>query len=122
MVERGGGAGLALESLDAVAEGQLRGEDLERDLAREADFRGQVDDRHAAAAEQVTDGVDALRLFAKDLLHVVERRAVQARGGGGLALGVRHERSAGVAELRLICDRRAAVCTNRQSAQVLLRL
>ena len=58
MVQRRGGARLALEALERLRVArQLARQELERDLAAEARVLGAVDDTHAAAAEPVEDAV-----------------------------------------------------------------
>jgi len=58
MRQRGGGAGFAQEALAQCRLGSEVGrQQLEGDEAVEADFAGEVDDAHAAAAELVLDGV-----------------------------------------------------------------
>ena len=60
VVERRGDARLPPESLERVgARGELGRQELQRDLAAEADVFGAVDDAHAAAAEAIEDPVVA---------------------------------------------------------------
>ena len=76
VIERGGDLGLALEALGGVgAVGELQRQDLERDGAVELDFVGEVDERHAAAAEELVD----LELAAQ----VALQGALQLFGHGG---------------------------------------
>ena len=58
MVERGGKPRLEQEPFaEAGVGGQLRGEQLQRDPAPEAQLLGEVDDPHPAAAQQRIDAV-----------------------------------------------------------------
>ena len=58
MVERGGGAGLALEALErARVAGQVCREEFQRDEAAEFRVLGFVDDTHPATAEPFDDAV-----------------------------------------------------------------
>ena len=58
VVDRGGQPRLAQEPLaEALVRGQLRGQQLQRHPALQAQVLGQVDDAHAAAAEQRLDPV-----------------------------------------------------------------
>ena len=58
MVQRRGGASLALEALERRRVlGQLGGQELERDAAAEARVLGFVDDAHPAASEPAHDRV-----------------------------------------------------------------
>ena len=58
MVQRRGGAGLALEALQRLpGRGELGRQELERDLAAQPRVLGLVDDAHAAAADPVEDAV-----------------------------------------------------------------
>ena len=52
MVESGGRPGLALETFDGERIGERRiGQELQRDVAAEAEVFGPVDDAHAACAQ-----------------------------------------------------------------------
>src|SRR5204862_1286362 len=56
VVERGGDLGFALEAFGGVgAVSELQRQDFEGDGAVELDLVGEVDERHAAAAEQLVD-------------------------------------------------------------------
>ena len=58
VLERGGGAGLALEPLEGLRiADQILGQELQRDAAAELQVLGLVDDAHAAAAELREDAV-----------------------------------------------------------------
>ena len=89
VIERGGDLGLALEALGGVgAVGELQRQDLERDGAVELDFVGEVDERHAAAAEELVD----LELAAQ----VALQGALQLFGHGRLGRLVGDEGAAAV--------------------------
>ena len=58
MVQRRGGSGFLLESLQAIGIGRRGGwQDLDRDIAPETRVAGAVDLAHAAGTERVRDGV-----------------------------------------------------------------
>src|SRR5436309_2405433 len=64
MVERGRGTGFALEALDQPRSiRQLRGQDLDRDLAVELEVAREEDYGHPAAPEQLLDDEVTLQLF-----------------------------------------------------------
>ena len=64
MVERGRGTSFALEALDQPRSiRQLRGQDLDRDLAVELEVAREEDYGHPAAPEQLLDDEVALQLF-----------------------------------------------------------
>ncbi len=75
MVERGGGAGFALEAFEGLRiASEIVGEKFERDEAAEAGVFGFVDDAHAAAAEFFDDAV------MRDRLADQRRRIGHGRG------------------------------------------
>ncbi len=64
---------LAEEALGAERGGQLRPQDLQRDLPAEALVVGQVDEGHAAAPELALDGVAAGEGIGQTVLDVAHR-------------------------------------------------
>ncbi len=65
MLQPGGEADLAEEALGAEGGGELGMEDLERDGAVEPDVLGQVDRRHAAAAELALERIALPETFTQ---------------------------------------------------------